>query len=393
MTISLNAIELLKSSSVDSCKLSLPVGQLERELYDEVNEVLTRLGGKWKSRGKNSDGSPKGEHLFPYEIHNLINAVIGTGIMPPKNPTAFFPTPRTIVEMMLQYLEVYKYNNENVRILEPSAGQGGILDLAKEMFPNAFFDAIELLDLNAQVLKGKGYNVIEQDFMTYEPDYNYDLVLMNPPFSLEDDKRAWITHIEKAFSMLKEGGELIAIVPNSIGFASDSRTQKFRDMVEVYGGYELLPAGAFKESGTGVQTSLLWMEKKDVEHLENESVNGYISWYSYNFMLYVDNTRKMGEMMDGLFAELYRNGINEDAIKAFIDNVKSEYRKEMQFIPLTEKGQEQVFHEILRLYKDWIDENNLGGEPERATSKKVEVQEVKRPKEMVPAESVQLCLF
>ena len=40
-------------------------GQLDRSLYEEVNEVLVRLGGKWK-------GGRTKAHLFPYDPRPLV---------------------------------------------------------------------------------------------------------------------------------------------------------------------------------------------------------------------------------------------------------------------------------------------------------------------------------
>src|SRR5690606_23999821 len=86
----------------------------------------------------------------------------------------------------------------------------------------------------------------------------YDLVAMNPPFSVEGDKLAYVTHILHALERLAPGGVLVAITPPSWQYRSDRRSRAFQEIVEACGGaWEALPAGAFAGSGTGVQTGIL----------------------------------------------------------------------------------------------------------------------------------------
>lgn len=359
MNISTEALSILKEAKVNGNKVVLPPRQLERSLYEEVNEVLLCLGGKWKGRGKHPDGSPKGEHLFPYEIEHLLQAVLETGLMPPKNPTAFFPTPKAVVYEMLAFLDTYKYNDEDCWILEPSAGQGGILELAKARFPKANFDVVEYLDLNAQVLRDKGYRVYEQDFMNFVPEQKYHLILMNPPFSLEEDKYAWISHTQKAFELLREDGMLVAIVPASIKFNSLVKVEEFRSQVEVFGGIEDLPEGAFKESGTGVATCLIYMEKKHLPGLEDVSVAGYISWFTYNFSLYVDNDYKLQDELLQKFKVFHKKGYDVQWVKDYILKARNKGREERMPVPFTPKGFVQIQQEIRERYNTWLRDEGL----------------------------------
>lgn len=43
-----DVMEVLKSAWCDGLKVYLPPAQMERKLYERTNEVLTRIGGKWK---------------------------------------------------------------------------------------------------------------------------------------------------------------------------------------------------------------------------------------------------------------------------------------------------------------------------------------------------------
>lgn len=101
-------------------------------------------------------------------------------------------------------------------ILEPSAGKGDIVDeLLDKVKANEWrnrgsreidIDTIEI-DINLQhILKGKGYKVIHNDFLTLQTFKKYDLIILNPPFS-EGDK-----HLLKSLEMQKNGGSVICIL-------------------------------------------------------------------------------------------------------------------------------------------------------------------------------------
>lgn len=72
---------------------------------------------------------------------------------------------------------------------------------------------------------------------------------MNPPFANGAD----IAHILHARRFLAPGGRLVAICAGG-----PRQAAKLRPLVEACGGeWEPLPAGTFKDAGTGVSTVLL----------------------------------------------------------------------------------------------------------------------------------------
>ena len=252
----------------------LPPEQLERALYEEVNDVLTRLGGKWNRKQR--------LHLFPYDVTPAYHAVLSTGILPPKNPTAFFPTPQTLVSEMLELGEV----SQGQLVLEPSAGTGAIADALRER--GAAVHCCELLDLNRAVLTSKGYELVGDDFLLYNPGPIYDAIVMNPPFSVEGDKTAYITHIKHAWSLLKEYGNLVTIAPMGFEFRSDKKHRDFLDFLCEYGHWSKNDSGAFKASGTGVETAIIWLQK-DLSDWRRKPFYGWRSWHSHVTALWADN--------------------------------------------------------------------------------------------------------
>ena len=98
----------------------------------------------------------------------------------------------------------------------------------------------------------------EPDFMKLETSQTFDRVCMNPPF----EKRQDVKHVLKAFSMLKPGGKLVSIMSAGVTFREDKMGKEFRDFVKSHNGRIIdLPEGSFKESGTGVNTVIVVMDK------------------------------------------------------------------------------------------------------------------------------------
>lgn len=109
----------------------------------------------------------------------------------------FYPTPSNLVlDMISPYLSRVNAYNTPMNILEPSAGSWAILDVLKNIINsnrNIHLFAIEQsLELQA-MLRGKKYNLIDTDFLSYQKDMEFDLIVMNPPFSNWDEHflKAW----------------------------------------------------------------------------------------------------------------------------------------------------------------------------------------------------------
>jgi len=246
-----DVMEVLKSAWCDGLKVYLPPAQMERKLYERTNEVLTRIGGKWK-------GGKTRAHVFEDDPAPLLAEVLSTGIMPLDNPLDFYRTPAEVVERMVSIAG----DMSGCIVLEPSAGDGAIVEQVVSKYPSAIVHAIEVDEKRADKLRQKfsGVNVTQADFMAHTPIIP-DIVLMNPPFVLQGDKLAYITHINKAYQVIKEGGKLVAIAPASLKFRSDKRTSDLREFVLSHGTIEDLPSGVFGESGTMVSTVLVSMDK------------------------------------------------------------------------------------------------------------------------------------
>ena len=170
-----------------------------------------------------------------------------------RNDTFFTPS-----DIALQMIELADISN-NSRVLEPSAGIGSIADQIKKFTPNV--DVCEQMYSYSELLTLKGFNVVGSDFLQYENNNYYDCVIMNPPFSQEQE------HIKHAYDLLKVGGKLIAITSPHWTFANDKSSKEFRQWFENLNGeiVEELESGTFEM--TQVRSNIIVINK-DTETMQ-----------------------------------------------------------------------------------------------------------------------------
>lgn len=219
----------------------------------------------------------------------------------------FFPTPESVADEMVAAADI----QPDMAVLEPSAGFGHIADRIRAA--GAEPDVIELSADRRELLEAKGYHFAPvSDFLALKPrefftfgdvfkapdgrvgimhggrgwsgraslhevnsdgtegrmigwydrdelvgvrhrgtDSGYDRILMNPPFSDGRD----IEHVRHAYSLLKPGGRIVAIMGESAFTNQNKRATEFRDWLAQVGGTdEKLPEGTFNDPSLPVNT-------------------------------------------------------------------------------------------------------------------------------------------
>lgn len=238
MKIDKSIIDIFAAAEVNGNQLKL-TAQLDRQTYQKINKVLTAIGGKWNSSKK--------AHIFKEPVEEIIQNIILTGeFTSEKKEFQFFPTPKELAKQLVDMAEI---QTDDI-CLEPSAGHGNIA----RFLPNV--DVIELNPANRKYLSENGFNLVHDDFMSFEPEKEYDVIVMNPPFCKQQD----IDHITKAISIAKK--TVIAVASQSVMFRTDKKSVGFRELVKSFGGtITELPQNAFKESGTAVNTCIIALRK------------------------------------------------------------------------------------------------------------------------------------
>jgi len=143
-------------------------------------------------------------YQFDYDPRAAIQHIVVSGCIPDQVAHQFYPTPPGLAELLAAMADIGAEHT----VLEPSAGQGGLL----AFLPADRTTCVEVAALNVKVLEAKGANVVHTDFLAWSATtpQRFDRVVMNPPFS---DGRA-TAHTEAAASLVKPGGVLVAILPS-----------------------------------------------------------------------------------------------------------------------------------------------------------------------------------
>lgn len=220
--------------------------------WAHVKEVFTALGAKWVT------GKPGGFKFLPSDDgKEKMRLALETGEIYDPKAAGFFPTPDGLAERLVKLADL----QPGELVLEPSAGRGAIARAVKRVCPRAHVMCVELMPDNRAELERQGFKLVGDDFMTLDKELipTPDAVIMNPPFSGQDD----IRHIRRAWEFLESGGRLVSAASGSVGTREDRTTLDFQEWVLKKGGIiQQLPDGTFKESGTMVRTCTVHIPRK-----------------------------------------------------------------------------------------------------------------------------------
>jgi len=240
--------EILQQCTVEGTIVKLPEGQLERNVYMDVKKRLELIGGKWKG------GKVQG-FVFDHDPSALLEQIANGENRNLQKEYQFFATPAELAAQMVAMSWV-RYGD---RILEPSAGQGAIINAIQEATGHTNVDCYELMDLNRSVLnKIKNVNVLGEDFLQCDRSNYYDVVIANPPFTKNQD----IDHIRKMHEVTKPGGIIVTIASPSWSFGSQKKQVDFKSWLEnIDADITDLPENTFKDSGTSIRSKLIKIRK------------------------------------------------------------------------------------------------------------------------------------
>ncbi len=319
---------LLSLMSIDEATNAISLSsQVDRKTYDEINNIFTRLGGKWNKKAN--------AHMFQINPRPLIDAYLATGTLPEKNPTAFFPTPTVLSNDVISlsgFSENYfESDARQMKVLEPSGGVGGLADaIMKTSLGHVDLDVVEILDINQCLLKAKGYDPICMDFMEYNKDYEvkYDYVIMNPPFSLAGDSKAYITHITHAFNMLNEIGVLAAVIPPGFLRNKSKKEKEFLELVTLCGEIYKNPSGSFKDSGTNIETYTIVLHKSSLKWRSQE-YQGYKNYHAwYGVLIFNNNGDYANKYIKQAESDLFLENVKQITEDAVADMIEEENKTE-----------------------------------------------------------------
>jgi hypothetical protein len=233
--------ELLKNCRGDGEAVFIGI-QMDKADYSKLNEVLEAAGGKWNRTKK--------AHIFPgKDAAQVLAELIDADKVITKGDIDAFFTPPEVIERMAEHIII----KPGMMGLEPSAGIGNIAKFMVER--GVTVDCVESHEPYYKELVASNLyrTVLWGDFLKVPTDLNprYDLIMMNPPFSLQAD----IDHVLHAMKFLPPGGQLVSVMSPSFNFRMNRKSHVFREVIDKNQGIiEKLPAGSFKKSGTNIES-------------------------------------------------------------------------------------------------------------------------------------------
>ena len=211
--------------------------------------------------------------LVDYKIHqNIVN----NNLKGVKKDYGMFFTPEWVVDFMVNLINVPQYlSKKEISIIEPACGLAQFLVGLKINHP-ALFNQSKLfgVEINQDVINyltdlniNSEVKLIRDDYLLWQPEISFDLVIGNPPYGIpspsehytikisnetkEKYKNLYETwygkynvygaFIEKSIKLLKEGGQLIFIVPPTFMILDEFK--KLRDFLSRSGGTALIYMG------------------------------------------------------------------------------------------------------------------------------------------------------
>lgn len=162
-----------------------------------------------------------------------------------------FQTPEPIAAMMAGIVRERVLGG---RILEPSAGLGRLIEPLSEAFAEwvCVEESIECIRALRRAITRANTRTEARDFLgttAEELGGKFDAVVMNPPFKQGRD----IKHIQHALTMLRPGGRLVSLCYNG--------TRQQEQLRPMANRWEELPAGSFREEGTGASVALVVIDR------------------------------------------------------------------------------------------------------------------------------------
>lgn len=167
-----------------------------------------------------ADGKRKLKAYIEQHPEEFAEKSAAPAILPADENSEFYPTPDKLAGKMLGKVDWKGVHT----VLEPSAGKGDLVEALRKFiehdrykkYNRICYDMIHNLekcvdvieyDYNLRlILRGKQYHLIADDFLTFNSEKYYDLILMNPPFSNGDE------HLLKAMDFQKRGGQIVCLL-------------------------------------------------------------------------------------------------------------------------------------------------------------------------------------
>lgn len=265
-----------RSRTAENLALGDSARDMERAFIEAYMDSTAELPSDNQGTGsKASDMRVITESAFDAAISFYFGQQKRTSKNKAREGKDYFATPEPLGQKMVEWAHLAP----NEKALEPSAGHGAI----SRFFPEearvmAVEPSNELYGRMSLYTRG---NLVNGRFEDVDLHNKFNAIVMNPPFGT-GGKQA-MEHIAKAFKHLRNGGRIIAIIPEGNSMAK--RLDKWYESKEAKHAYQMreikLPAITFKRAGTAVNARIVIIDKyTNVDEVPPQK--GTIDLSSYN---------------------------------------------------------------------------------------------------------------
>lgn len=228
---------------------------MTNEEYDDIKYRIEKLGGHWRERfggfifDENPIDSLKCESTWERIEHDHYDQW--------KIMRQFYPTPNDVAKRVNELANI-KHDHY---VLEPSAGKGALID------PIGRKERIVAIEIDARLaseLRSAGFETVVNDSFEHAVESHvihdqFDRIVMNPPFG---PNQLDIKHIMLAYTLLKPGGILVAIMSENDLYYNTDLTKQFNEFLKIKNAIiEEVPMRSFLASGTRVDTIIVKIVK------------------------------------------------------------------------------------------------------------------------------------
>ena len=244
------------------------------------------------------------------------------------------PTPIDCVEEMITTIPEEFWMNSSIKILDPCCGCGNFFlaiyfkllkyHSAEHIISNMlYFNDLNTDRLNVvKLIFGIRSNVTEKDFLVFDEDIKYDLIVANPPYAklLPNGKRASKNHnmigsfINKSLKILKEKGYLLYITPdNWMSFADRNTLIKTLTSLQII---HINIHSAKKKYFKKVGSSFTWYLIENIPSYKDIVVEGI--WKNKEYKSIVKSEQRS-------FIPLFYNKLIQSIINKTIDKANDKF--------------------------------------------------------------------
>jgi hypothetical protein len=318
--------------------------------------------------------------MFDEEFYPTPASAAFEALEPVKNILMKGDEWKTIERRGERYAASYNGNKyEDLVILDPSGGKGDFLQAAKaiavgceeeflkyEKGENLRYDgknelpfairqsskhkwfAIEQNHDLCTLLEDHNYPVIDHDFLSYSGQRQFDLILMNPPFSNADE------HFLKAFEILREG-KIVCLMNKE---TYDNPYTKFRQAVKtLIDKYSFAPVKylgkCFKDSErpTDVEVICVYVERKAKSGMF-DPFDGFQATDNKQKQFFIDEQNLDNQVMRSDFVDAMIDTV-ESMNSAYIEWIKATKRLQFYYEPLKGQYDRDINEMAWKTYSDY----------------------------------------